>query len=71
VGGAGQRGRYVDRYGAYREDWEAQHRLQDEIVSARGEVIGSELLYGVAPLFAALKAQRREMHTLFVQVCKD
>ena len=58
----------MDRDGVYREDWVDQATMQDDIISAREGLVGSEILYGMAPLFAALSSQRRTMHTLYVQV---
>lgn len=52
----------------YAERWAAQEEGHREVKDARARLNGAVQLYGVAPVFAALKAQRRELHTLYIQV---
>lgn len=52
----------------YAERWAAQEEGHREIKDARARLNGAVQLYGVAPVLAALRAERREMHTLYIQV---
>jgi hypothetical protein len=62
------------RHGAYGEDadqarlWAEQREQHGEVAEARSRLRGTDVLYGVAPLLAALKSGRRRLHGVFLQV---
>lgn len=48
--------------------WEAALQQQGDVNAARAQLRGTEVLYGVAPVLAALRAGRRTLCTIFLQV---
>jgi hypothetical protein len=50
------------------ELWAAQRQAHGEVQAARDALRGEDVLYGVAPLLAALRAGKREIHHVFIQV---
>jgi hypothetical protein len=50
------------------ELWATQEKMQGEVQAAKSGLRGEDLLYGVAPLLAALRVGKRDIHQVFIQV---
>lgn len=64
------RGREITgEYGlTMQELWATQEKMQGEVQAAKSGLRGEDLLYGVAPLLAALRVGKRDIHQVFIQV---